>query len=125
MNKILITAFICFSLTAQAEPDTTDIRKYHSQLEEKVFELEKGEVQEEKILEAFLLGKRRISDALKNEKVNLEAEGKETSEKLEELKILDEKYNKILAEYEKLAEEKEKLISENEMYIEQLKKAEK
>lgn len=129
MNKILITAFICFSLLAaakdtQSKVDTTDIRKYHQQLEERVFELEEEEEQDEKILEAFLQGKRRISDAIKNEKVNLEAEGKETGEKLQELQILDKKYNEILAEYGKLAEEKEKLILENKVYKEQLEKTE-
>lgn len=127
MNKILITAFICFSLLAaakdtQSKVDTVDIRKYHQQLEEKVFELEKEEEQDKKILEAFLQGKRRISDAIKNEKVNLQADGKETSEKLEELYILEKQYDKVLAEYEKLVEEKERLISENKFYEEQLKK---
>lgn len=129
MKKILITAFVCFSLLAGAEDvkpkvDTTDIRKYHQQLEERVFELEEEEEQNEKILEAFLQGKRRISDAIKNEKVNLEAEGKETGEKLQEFQILDKKYNEILAEYGKLAEEKEKLILENKVYKEQLEKTE-
>lgn len=129
MKKILMTAFICFGLLAKAENiteiDTTDIRKYHQQLEEQVFELEEGENQDEKILNAFLQGKRRISDAIKNEKIILESEGKETNEKLQELEILKEKYDKVLAEYEKLAEEKEKLISENISYNEQLKKIEK
>lgn len=55
----------------------------------------------------------------------MESEGKETNEKLQELEILKEKYDKVLAEYEKLAEEKEKLISENISYNEQLKKIEK
>ena len=84
--------------------------------------MEKEEEQDKKILEAFLQGKRRISDAIKNEKVNLQADGKETSEKLEELYILEKKYDKVLAEYEKLVEEKERLISENKFYEEQLKK---
>lgn len=72
--------------------------------------------------ESFLHGKRRIEDAIKNEKVDLEAEGKDTSEKLEELYILQEKYNKVLEEYNNLSEEKEKLLLENKSYQEKIQK---
>lgn len=124
MKKILMTAFICFSFVSLANTaeETADLRKYHIQLEEKVFELEEGETRDEKIRESFLHGKRRIEDAIKNEKVDLEAEGKDTSEKLEELYILQEKYNKVLEEYNNLSEEKEKLLLENKSYQEKIQK---
>lgn len=125
MKRMLLTLFACFGMLAQAEPDTTDIRKYHQQLEERVFELEEGENQEQKIAEAFLHGKRRIADAKKNEKVILEAEGKETSDKLVELEILEKKYNKVMTEYEKLSLEKKRLVEENKIYLEELKKLER
>lgn len=124
MKKILMTAFICFSFVSLANTaeETADLRKYHIQLEEKVFELEEGETRDEKVRESFLHGKRRIEDAIKNEKVDLEAEGKDTSEKLEELYILQEKYNKVLEEYNNLSEEKEKLLLENKSYQEKIQK---
>lgn len=125
MKRMLLTLFACFGMLAQAEPDTTDIRKYHQQLEERVFELEEGENQEQKIAEAFLHGKRRIADAKKNEKVILEAEGKETSDKLVELEILEKKYNKVMTEYEKLSLEKKRIVEENKIYLEELKKLER
>lgn len=129
MGKRLMTIFFCFSLFVAAETkediDTTDIRKYHQQLEERVFEIEEKENQDEKIREAFLHGKRRIKDAVRNEKAALESEGKETSEKLEELLILEKKYDEIFNEYEKISEEKKNLISENKFYEEQLKKEKK
>ena len=125
MKRMLLTLFACFGMLAQAEPDTTDIRKYHQQLEERVFELEEEENQEQKIAEAFLHGKRRIADAKKNEKVILEAEGKETSNKLVELEILEKKYNKVMTEYEKLSLEKKRLVEENKIYLEELKKLER
>lgn len=125
MKKTIICVFACLTLSVQGKVDTEDIRKYHQQLEERVFELEDGEDKDEKIKEAFLHGKRRIADAKRNEETILEAEGKETSEKLEELKVLEEKYNKIIAEYEKLSSEKNKLVKENKIYLEELKKIEK
>ncbi|MFR4519316.1 MAG: hypothetical protein ACLT40_05075 [Fusobacterium sp.] len=122
MKKVIICVFLCLGLQAAAEPDTLDIRKYHQQLEERVFELEEGENQDEKISEAFLHGKRRISDAERNEKAVLEGEGKEDSVKLAEIETAEKKYDEIMAEYEKLAEEKKKLIYENKIYMEQLEK---
>lgn len=126
MKKGLAFVFFCLgvSIIASDTVDTTDIRKYHQQLEERVFELEEDEEKDYKIKEAFLHGKRRITDAVKNEKVVLEAEEKETSKKLEELKVLEEKYNKVIDEYEKLSLEKKKLIEENKVYLEELKKIE-
>lgn len=57
MKKILMTAFICFGLLAKAENiteiDTTDIRKYHQQLEEQVFELEEEKTKMKKYLMLF------------------------------------------------------------------------
>lgn len=126
MKKELTFIFFCLSILVSANNtiDTTDIRKYHQQLEEKVFELEKEEEKDSKVEEAFFHGKRRITDAIKNEKVILESEKKETSKKLEELKILEEKYNKIIDEYKKLSLEKKKLIEENKIYFEEIKKIE-
>lgn len=120
MIKNLAIGFFCFNFLAMATTDIMDIRLYHQQLEEKVFELENKETEDEKIKESFLLGQKRIKDAIKNEKVILESKGLTTSEKLTELEIFNEKYNKILAQYEKLSKEKERLILENSQYKKQL-----
>lgn len=94
--------------------ETTDIRKYHQQLEERVFETENQEEKDEKIKESFFHGKRRIRDAKKNEEARLEEKNKETSKKLEDIKIMETKYNIVLKEAEELIKEKERLQKENE-----------
>lgn len=120
--KKIIVGLICLSFLVKATTvkEVENIRVYHQQLEEKVFELEEKEEYDQKIKEAFALGQKRIKDALKNEKVTLESNGKSTSDKLKELEILDEKYAKLLAQYEELAKEKERLINENNQYIKEI-----
>lgn len=122
-NILITTIFIVLNvvvLGGKAE-ETRDIRKYHQQLEERVFEVENKEEQDEKIKESFFHGKRRIQDARKNEEMKLEEENKKTSEKLEDLKIMEEKYNKILKEAEELIKEKERLLKENKEYNDKIK----
>lgn len=121
MKKVILLPFILLHLVSFSQEkneaeETRDIRKYHQQLEERVFELEDEEVLDEKVKEALSHGKRRISDLKKNLLQELEYEGKDTSEKLEEVKILEEKYEIVLKEIENLFEEKERLIKENEYY---------
>lgn len=122
--KKIIVGLICLSFLAKATTvtDTENIRIYHQQLEEKVFELEEEEKKDQMIKESFALGQRRIKNALRNEKVALESKGESTSEKLKNLEILDEKYAKIMAQYEELAKEKEKLLLENKKYLEEINK---
>lgn len=129
MKKSLLLVFIFSQIILYGEKkdiveETRDIRKYHEQLEEKVFELEDDEELEEKLEEAFSHGKRRIKDLKKNQEAKLEELEdiydeklkKELEEKYEEVKIMEEKYGKILEELEDITEEKKKLIEENEYY---------
>lgn len=125
MKKILI-GLICLSVFSFAveerkkEIDTLDIRKYHQQLEERVFETDSSDDKQLKIQESFLHGKRRINDLKKNASERAEEQGKTSSEELEKIAILEKKYNEILVEYEKLKEERNKLINENKIYEERL-----
>lgn len=117
MKKIfLLIILISSPLIAEEKSLKEDVRKYHQPMEEKVFELEGGEKQAEKINEAFLMGKKRVEDFRKNQ-VGTEFE--------EEAIELERKYNKILEKYEKNLKEKEILLLENEKYEKQLKKTEK
>uniref|UniRef100_UPI0025BE98ED hypothetical protein n=1 Tax=Fusobacterium sp. TaxID=68766 RepID=UPI0025BE98ED len=88
---LLIFTFFYSIILADEVDETRDIRKYHQQLEERVFEVENKEEQDNKIKESFSHGKRRIENAIKNEEMKLEEEDKKTSEKLENLKIAEEK----------------------------------
>lgn len=126
MKRLVLLSFVILNLiTFSREKDeveeTRDIRKYHQQLEERVFEVEDDEVQEEKIEEAFSHGKKRISDLKKNLLQELISEGKKTDERLETVELLEDKYNEILKEVEELSKEKEKLIKENKQYESKLK----
>lgn len=126
MKKLVLLSFVVLNLiTFSREKDeveeTRDIRKYHQQLEERVFEVEDDEVQEEKIKEAFSHGKTRISDLKKNLLQELISEGKKSDERLETVELLEDKYNEILKEVEELSKEKEKLIKENKQYESKLK----
>lgn len=126
MKKIILLPFILLHLVSFSEErseaeETRDIRKYHQQLEERVFELEDDEILDEKVKEAFSHGKKRISDLKKNLQQEQEYEEKDVSEKLKEVEILEEKYGKILEEAEELFKEKERLIKENEYYKSKLK----
>ncbi len=124
MKKLAVFMFMCFSaLFAAGEEETSiDIRKYHQPMEEKVFELEEGDVQQEKINEAFLMGKKRIEDLKKNELELLDMETKAGMERAEEIKYIDKKYDEILAEYSKAMSEKELILLENKAYEEQIKR---
>lgn len=124
MKKLAVFMFMCFSaLFAAGEEETSiDIRKYHQPMEEKVFELEEGDVQQEKINEAFLMGKKRIEDLKKNELELLDMETKAGMERAEEIKYIDKKYDEILAEYSKAMSEKEIILLENKAYEEQIKR---
>ncbi len=124
MKKLAVLMFMCFSaLFAAGEEETSiDIRKYHQPMEEKVFELEEGDVQQEKINEAFLMGKKRIEDLKKNELELLDMETKAGMERAEEIKYIDKKYDEILAEYSKAMSEKELILLENKAYEEQIKR---
>ena len=126
MKKTLFI-FACFySLTfSEKEIDTADIRRYHQQLEERVFEVENSEEKNQKINEGFLHGKRRIKDLKKNEIEKLKEKDEISSEKLEEVKVLENKYETVLKETEKLREEKEKLVAENKNYEKKLREIEK
>lgn len=126
MKKIILLPFILLHLISFSEErseaeETRDIRKYHQQLEERVFELEDDEILDEKVKEAFSHGKRRISDLKKNLQQELEYEEKDVTERLKEVEILEEKYGKILEEAEELFKEKEMLVKENEYYKSKLK----
>lgn len=127
--KKLLFVFIClYSLalaTQDKELDTTDIRKYHQQLEEKSFELEENDLKDEKINESFLHGKRRIEDKKKNELEKAGEQGKKTTEELEKIEVLEKKYENVMTEYEKLKIEKERLIEENKILEKKLEKLRK
>lgn len=123
-KEILISLFVFLGMSVFADEieETTDIRKYHQQLEEKVFEVEDESEKDKKLDEAFKLGDRRVENAVKNEKLRLEEEEKTESEELKNLEILKDKYKQVLKEAEELTREKEKLVLENKKYKEELEK---
>lgn len=126
MKKGVAIGALLFSsvLLGKEENIDVDIRKYHTPMEEKVFELEKGEEREEKIKEAFLMGKKRIEDLKRNEKAVLDLETQKGIDRTKELENLEAKYQKILDDYSTKTSERELILLENKIYEEQLEKLE-
>lgn len=124
MKKIAVLIFTCFSvlLAAAEKEQEIDIRKYHQQLEEKIFERDKEEEQTKKIEEAFQQGKQRIEDLKRNEKELLDMETKAGIDRAEEIEYLDKKYDEVLEKYSKFMDEKEIILLENKSYEEQIKR---
>lgn len=121
MKKILLFLFLCLSNLIFCEKD---IREFHQPMEEKVFELESDQSKDEKIEEAFQLGKERIDKLKAREKELLDLETSAGIDRSKEIEYLEKKYNEILETYSKIRNEKELLLLENENYREQLKRYE-